>query len=58
MSKPVVAIGAGLAGMNAAIQIQKAGREVVLLEAGERAGGRVQSDLIDGFTHHHRNQCS
>ena len=50
MSKPVVVIGAGLAGMNAAIQIQKAGREVVVLEAGERAGGRVQSDLIDGFT--------
>ena len=50
MSKPVVVIGAGLAGMNAAIQIQKAGREVVVLEAGERGGGRVQSDLIDGFT--------
>jgi protoporphyrinogen oxidase len=36
--------------MNAAIQLQKAGREVVLLEAAERAGGRVQSDSIDGFT--------
>ena len=50
MSKSVVVIGAGLAGMNAAIEIQKAGREVVVLEASERAGGRVQSDLIDGFT--------
>ena len=50
MSNPVVVIGAGLAGMNAAIQLQKAGREVVLLEAAERAGGRVQSDSIDGFT--------
>lgn len=50
MSKPVVVIGAGLAGLNAAIQIQRAGREVVVLEAAERAGGRVQSDLIDGFT--------
>jgi hypothetical protein len=36
--------------MNAAIQLQKAGREVVLLEAAERAGGRVQTDSIDGFT--------
>ena len=35
--------------MNAAIQLQNAGREVVVLEAAERAGGRVQSDLIDGF---------
>ena len=50
MSNPVVVIGAGLAGMNAAIEIQKAGREVVVLEASDRAGGRVQSDLIDGFT--------
>jgi len=50
VSKPVVVIGAGLAGMNAAIQLQNAGREVVVLEAADRAGGRVQSDLIDGFT--------
>jgi len=50
VSKPVVVIGAGLAGMNAAIQLQKAGREVVVLEAADRAGGRVQSDQIDGFT--------
>jgi hypothetical protein len=48
--KPVVVIGAGLAGMNAAIQLQNAGREVVVLEAADRAGGRLQSDQIDGFT--------
>jgi len=39
VSKPVVVIGAGLAGMNAAIQLQNAGREVVVLEAADRAGG-------------------
>lgn len=50
MSEPVVIIGAGLAGMSAAIHLQKAGREVIVLEAAIRAGGRVQSDLIDGFT--------
>lgn len=50
MRKPIVIIGAGLAGMSAAIQVQKAGREVIVLEAAERAGGRVQSDQIDGFT--------
>jgi protoporphyrinogen oxidase len=50
VSKPVVVIGAGLAGMNAAIQLQNSGREVVVLEAADRAGGRVQSDQIDGFT--------
>ncbi|NBV66339.1 MAG: hypothetical protein EBR75_04580 [Actinobacteria bacterium] len=36
--------------MNAAIELQKANREVVVLEASDRAGGRVQSDQIDGFT--------
>lgn len=50
MSNPAVVIGAGLAGLSAALQIQKAGREVIVLEAAERAGGRVQSDSIDGFT--------
>ena len=50
MNNPVVVIGAGLAGLSAALKIQKAGREVIVLEAAERAGGRVQSDLIDGFT--------
>jgi len=50
VSEPVVVIGAGLAGMNAAIELQKANREVVVLEASDRAGGRVQSDQIDGFT--------
>lgn len=50
MNNPVVVIGAGLAGLSAALQIQKSGREVIVLEAAERAGGRVQSDLIDGFT--------
>ena len=42
-------VGAGLAGLNAAIALQDAGKEVVVLEASDRPGGRVTSDLIDGF---------
>jgi len=42
-------VGAGLAGLNAAIALQEAGIEVVVLEASDRPGGRVTSDLIDGF---------
>ena len=42
-------VGAGLAGMSAAITLQNSGSEVVVLEASDRAGGRVASDLIDGF---------
>jgi phytoene dehydrogenase-like protein len=44
-----VVIGAGLAGLNAALTLQSAGREVLVLEAFDRAGGRVASDVIDGF---------
>jgi protoporphyrinogen oxidase len=44
-----VVIGAGLAGLNAAITSQNAGHEVLVLEASDRAGGRVASDVVDGF---------
>ncbi len=44
-----IVAGAGLAGLNAAIAVQDAGLEVVVLEASDRPGGRVTSDLIDGF---------
>ena len=39
--EPVVVVGAGLAGLRAADLLRKAGRQVVVLEARERAGGRV-----------------
>jgi len=45
----VLIIGAGLAGLNAAITLQKAGREVQVIESSDRPGGRVTSDKIDGF---------
>lgn len=45
----VLIIGAGLAGLNAAITLEAAGVDVKLIEASDRAGGRVASDVIDGF---------
>ena len=45
----VLVIGAGLAGLNGAIQLEAAGVDVTVIEASDRAGGRVASDLIDGF---------
>ena len=44
-----IVIGAGLAGLSAALTLQDAGAEVTLLDSSDRAGGRVASDLIDGF---------
>ena len=48
--KPVAVIGAGLAGLSAAITLQEAGREVVIYDGSDRVGGRVATDYIDGFT--------
>lgn len=47
--KMYVVVGAGLAGMAAALTLQKSGAEVVVIESSDRAGGRVASDHIDGF---------
>lgn len=47
--KPVVVIGAGLAGLSAALYLQKFGRSVVVVESSSRPGGRVATDNVDGF---------
>jgi len=39
----VVVIGAGLAGLHAALQLQDQGRDVVVVEAQQRSGGRIHS---------------
>ncbi len=45
----VVVVGAGLAGLACALDLVAAGREVLLLEAGDAPGGRVRTDTADGF---------
>ena len=47
--RKVVIIGAGLAGLSAAITLQEAGCEVEIFESSDRAGGRVATDYIDGY---------
>jgi hypothetical protein len=47
--KKVVIIGAGLAGLSAAITLQDAGCEVEIFESSDRVGGRVATDVIDGY---------
>jgi phytoene dehydrogenase-like protein len=49
-SRPRVAIvGAGLAGLGCALDCAAAGLEVTVLEASDGVGGRVRTDLVDGF---------
>ena len=49
MHAEVLIVGAGLAGLNAAINLEAAGVDVRVIESSDRAGGRVASDVIDGF---------
>ncbi|WP_329131033.1 FAD-dependent oxidoreductase [Streptomyces sp. NBC_01476] len=45
----VIVIGAGLAGLSAAHHLAHAGLTVTVLEAAERAGGRMVTETVDGF---------
>lgn len=45
----VLVIGAGLAGLQCARDLEAAGREVLVWDASDDVGGRVRTDRIDGF---------
>jgi phytoene dehydrogenase-like protein len=47
--KDVAIIGAGLAGIYCALILQKAGLDVVVLEASDAPGGRIRTDRVEGF---------
>ena len=46
----VVIVGGGFAGLSAAYTLMKRGITPLLLEAGERAGGRGKGERVDGFS--------
>lgn len=48
-SLPIVVIGAGLAGLAAAVHLQRHGAEVVVVEASDGVGGRARTDVVEGF---------
>src|SRR3954447_14313834 len=71
-SRTVVIVGAGLAGLTAAYELERAGFEVMVLEARDRLGGRVHTirmpfaggqhaeaggEYIDVVHHHMRRYC-
>jgi phytoene dehydrogenase-like protein len=45
----VVVVGGGLAGLSAARRLDRAGVEWLLVEGADRIGGRVATDVIDGW---------
>lgn len=49
MDADVVVIGAGLAGLQCARALSASGLTVTVLEAGDAVGGRVRTDVVDGF---------
>lgn len=51
--KPIVIIGAGMAGLQAATQLAQQGIPFLLLDADSEVGGRIKSDHLDGFTLDH-----
>jgi len=52
----VLVIGAGMAGLTAAAELQRAGRRVLVLDKGRGVGGRLASRRIDGATFDHGAQ--
>lgn len=46
---PVLVVGAGLSGLTCAVRLHEAGIPVHLIEASDGVGGRVRTDVVEGF---------
>ena len=50
MSQRVAVVGAGITGLAAAFELRRAGLDAVVLEAGDRPGGKVDGSAVGGLT--------
>jgi protoporphyrinogen/coproporphyrinogen III oxidase len=55
-AKRIIVIGAGMAGLSAALRLRQAGAEVTVFESADRVGGRTSSETRDGFTYERGTQ--
>ncbi len=53
---PIAIVGAGMAGVSAAMRLAELGREVVIHESGDQVGGRMASTLLNGRRYDHGAQ--
>ncbi|MHA8051542.1 FAD-dependent oxidoreductase [Aquirufa sp. ROCK-SH2] len=49
VTQPVIIIGAGIAGLQAAFQLEQQSIPYLLIEQSDKVGGRIQTDLLDGY---------
>jgi phytoene dehydrogenase-like protein len=49
MERPIVVVGAGLAGLVCARRLHQSGHPVTVLEKSDGIGGRMRTDVVDGF---------
>ena len=49
MKPKITIIGAGISGLTAAVYLHQKGFNIQILEASNRAGGRIKTDLVEGF---------
>ncbi|MEX5296494.1 NAD(P)/FAD-dependent oxidoreductase [Kocuria sp. CPCC 205268] len=49
MDHDVVVVGAGIAGLQCAHLLERHGLDVLVLEASDGVGGRIRTDVVDGF---------
>ena len=53
MSSPILIIGAGVSGLICAIELHRAGRDVLVIDAAPEVGGRVRTTVRDGLVLDH-----
>lgn len=49
IDSPVIIIGAGIAGLTCAVYLKQAGIDALVLDAADGVGGRIRTDMVDGF---------